>query len=197
MATEVVPAPVVRAHWLRTALGLLGSAAFGLLLGALLAAFLAIQFFGYKVVTVQSFSMEPALERGDLVVSRPVSIDDVKQGQIVLFMEGRDTRILVAHRAVGFINVTANIHNSQTGEDTAQKSRLIQTKGDANPTVDAQPVMASDLRGRLWFTIPKAGLILHRAPLQTVLLGIAAVTGVAWLAYELYRRKSGKRPGKA
>ena len=197
MATEAVQVHAVRAHWLRIGLGVLGSAAFGLLLGGLLAAFIAIQFFGYKVVTVPSFSMEPALERGDLIVSRPVSMDDVKQGQIVLFMEGRDTRLLVAHRGAGVMNVTTNIHNSHTGEDAVQKSRLLQTKGDANPTADAQPVAASDLRGRLWFTIPKLGLILDRVPLQTVLLGIAAVTGVAWLAFELYRRRARKRAGQA
>src|SRR3990172_8502033 len=148
MATQAAPISATRAHWLHIALGVLGSAAFGLLLGGLLAAFIATQFFGYKVMTVQSFSMEPALERGDLIVSRPVSIDDVKQGQIVLFMEGQRTRLLVAHRVAGFVNVTTNIHDSQTGEDTVEKSRLLQTKGDANSTVDAQAVAASDLRDR-------------------------------------------------
>ena len=197
MATQAEPVSATRAQRLQIALGVLGSAAFGLLLGGLLVAFLAIQFFGYKVVTVRSFSMEPALERGDLVVSQPVNIDDVKQGQVVLFMEGQRTRLLVAHRVAGFVNVTTNIHNSQTGEDTVQKSRLLQTKGDANPAVDAQAVAASDLRGRLWFTIPKVGLILDRIPLQTVLLGIAAATGIAWLAYELHRRRTREQEGQA
>src|SRR3990170_4454672 len=197
MATQAAPVSATRAHWLQIALGVLGSAALGLLLGGLLAAFIATQFFGYKVMTVQSFSMEPALERGDLIVSRPVSIDDVKQGQVVLFREGQRTRLLVAHRVAGFVNVTTNIHDSQTGEDTVQKSRLLQTKGDANPAVDAQAVAASDLRGRLWFTIPKVGLILDRIPLQTVLFGIAAAAGIAWLAYELHRRRTRKQAGQA
>jgi len=35
------------------ALGVLGSAAFGLLIGSLLAGFVAVQFFGYKVVTTR------------------------------------------------------------------------------------------------------------------------------------------------
>ncbi len=195
MGTVSIVARLARLPSLPTVLGVLASAGFGLLIGGLLAALLAMQVFGYHAVTVQSFSMEPALQRGDLIVSQPVNIDDVKRGQVVLFMEGQDTRILVAHRVAGFVNVTTNIHNSQTGEDTVQKSRLLQTKGDANPTVDAQPVAASDLRGRLWFTTPKVGLILDRVPLQAVLLGMAAATGIAWLAFELWQRRSRKRGG--
>jgi signal peptidase len=195
MVRTRIVARLARLPSLPTVLGVLASAGFGLLMGGLLAALLATQVFGYHVVTVQSFSMEPALERGDLIVSQPVNIDDVKQGQVVLFMEGQETRILVAHRVAGFVNVTTNIHNSETGEDTVQESRLLQTKGDANPTVDAQAVAASDLRGRLWFTIPKVGLILDRVPLQTLLLSVAAVTGIAWLAFELWQRRSRRRGG--
>ena len=186
---------LARVSSLPSVMGVLASTAFGLLIGGLLAALLAIQVFGYHVVTVQSFSMEPALERGDLIVSRPVNIDDVKQGQVVLFMEGRDTRILVVHRVAGLINLRTNINNTTTGEVTTEETRLLRTKGDANPTEDAQPVAASDLRGRLWFTIPNAGLIVDRVPVQTVLLGVAAATGIAWLAFELYRHRAGKGAG--
>jgi signal peptidase len=178
-----------------TVLGLLSSASFGLLIGGLLAALLAVQVFGYKVVTVQSYSMEPALRRGDLVVARPVHIDDVKQGQIVLFEEGRDVRFIAAHRVVGFINLRTNINNTTTGEVTTQESRLLRTKGDANAAEDAQPVDASRLRGRLWFTVPKASLILDRVPLQTVLVGVAGLAGAGWLVFELHQRLGRRKAG--
>jgi len=189
---------VARLPWappLSTVLGLLASAAFGLLIGGLLAALLAVQVFGYKVVTVQSSSMEPALSRGDLVVARPVRIDDVNQGQVVLFEEGRDVRFIAAHRVVGFINLRTNINNTTTGEVTTQESRLLRTKGDANATEDAQPVDASRLRGKLWFTVPKAGLILDRVPLQTVLLGVAGLAAAGWLLFELHQRLARRKAG--
>jgi signal peptidase len=189
MTTDSAAAPTrtINVPW-KTALGLLGSAAFGLTIGALLAAFIAIQFFGYKVATVQSFSMEPTLDRGDLIVSRPVSIMDVKAGQVILFEEGTQVRLLVAHRVDGVMSVTTNVNNTTTGQVTTQHSRVLRTKGDANPSPDAAPVDATRLRGRLWFTLPKIGLVLHRVPLQAVLLGVAAATAIAWVGYELQRR---------
>ncbi len=187
MSSQAVATAAPRTHRVSIALGVLGSAAFGLFIGSLLAGFVAVQFFGYKVVTVQSNSMEPALERGDVIISRPVNINDVEAGQVVLFMEGERTRILVAHRAVGFINLTINVHDSKTGEDTQEHQRLLQTKGDANPTQDAQPVSPQDVRGQLWFTIPGAGFVLDRVPLQVVLLGLAAATAILWAGYEVAR----------
>ena len=186
---------LARVSSLPTVMGVLASAAFGLLIGGLLAALLAIQVFGYHVLTVQSDSMEPALTRGDLIATRPVAIEDVQPGQIVLFEEGSDVRFLAAHRVTGLINLRTNVNNTTTGEVTTQETRLLRTKGDANPTEDAQAVEASRLRGRLWFTIPKVGLILNQVPLQAVLLGMAAATGIAWLAFELNRHRAGKGAG--
>lgn len=197
MTTQSAAAPTrtINLPW-KTAFGLLGSVAFGLTLGALLAVLLAVQFFGYRIATVQSFSMEPTLDRGDLIFARPVSINDVKVGQIILFEEGTQVRLLVAHRVDGVTNVTTNLSNTATGEVTTQHSRLLRTKGDANPTADADSVDASRLRGKVWFTVPKIGLVLHRVPLQAVLLVVAAGSGLAWLAYEL-RRRGHRSPGDA
>jgi signal peptidase len=198
MAIEAVAAPTPRRLRVEVALGVLGSAAFGLLVGTLLAALLATQFFGYRILTVESFSMEPALRRGDVIVSRPANIADIKVGQIALFEQGQVTRILVAHRVTGFVNATVNIHNSETGEDTQEHQRLLQTKGDANTAADGNAVSAVDLRGRLWFTIPRIGVILNKIPLQVVLLGVAAGTGALWAVYELARarRRRNESPGE-
>jgi signal peptidase I len=192
--TRVAVNPRTSVFALRLALGLVGSAAFGLLIGGLIAAWVAIQFFGYKVVTVQSFSMEPALHRGDLIVSRPIGINDVHDGQVILFEEGTKQQLLVAHRVQSITNVTTNITNSKTGEVTTEHSRLLRTQGDANATPDADPVDASRLRGKMWFSVPRVGLVLDRVPLQAVLLMVAAASGVAWIAYELLRRR-GRQPG--
>jgi signal peptidase I len=182
---------VARLAWvpsLSRVAGVLVAAAFGLALGGLLATLLAVHFFGYRIVTVQSGSMEPALSRGDVIFSRPVNINDVKVGQIILFDEGRDIHFIAAHRVVGFINLHTNITDSATGNVTTEDSKLLQTKGDANATQDANAVDASRLRGRVWFTIPGAGLVLDHIPLQMALFGVAGLAAACWLTLELYQR---------
>jgi len=195
MAAMRTAARLAWAPSLSTMTGVLASGAFGLLIGALLAALLAVRFFGYSVVTVQSGSMEPTLSRGDVIVARPVHIDDVQVGQVVLFEQGRDVSFIAAHRVAGFINLHTNINNTTTGEVSAQESRLLRTKGDANATEDAQPVDAARLRGRLWFTMPKAGLVFDHMPLQTILLGVAGLAAVGWFVFELHRRLGRRKPG--
>ena len=195
MAEMRTAARLAWAPSLSTMTGVLASGAFGLLIGALLAALLAVRFFGYSVVTVQSGSMEPTLSRGDVIVARPVHIDDVQVGQVILFEQGRDVSFIAAHRVAGFINLRTNINNTTTGEVTAQESRLLRTKGDANATEDAQPVDAARLRGRLWFTVPGAGLVLDHVPLQTVLFGVAGLAAAGWLVFEFHQRLRRRKPG--
>jgi signal peptidase len=147
----------------------------------------ATQFFGYRVIQVSSGSMEPFLNPGDLFVTRPVDIMDVEIGDVVLFKQGRDTLIPVAHRVVGAVTVRTIITDSATGEKTTQLSRLLRTQGDANDVPDTQYVDASRLEGLLWFRVPGAGRLFGSIGLQGGLLLVALAIGVAWGAFELAR----------
>lgn len=169
-------------------LGALGSIFFGLLIGGLLVGLLATQLFGYHVATIQSFSMKPALDRGDVIVTRPVSINDVKAGDIIVFEEGTQTKLLVAHRVYNVMPVTTRIENSTTGEVTESKSIMLRTKGDANSQPDDTFVTASNFKGKVMLTIPQAGFIAGDIPLQYVFLGIFVLTTISWAAYEGVRR---------
>lgn len=162
----------------------------GAAVGLLIVAALSLHMFGYRILTVQSNSMEPLLTRGDLAITRPAAVTDVDVGEVVLFEDGQSIRFLTLHRVVGVINLTTNIHNTTTGEVSAEHSRLLRTQGDANPSPDSMPVGADRLRGVLWFTVPRIGFVMDEVPLQTVLLGIAALTGALWAAYELLHRRA-------
>jgi len=171
----------------RTGIVVVAGVVSGLLLAGALVSLLATQVFGFQVIQVSSGSMGPVLRPGDLFVTRPVDIADVQIGDVVLFEQGRDTPILVAHRVHGIVNLRTTIHDAATGERTTQVSKMLQTKGDANPTPDAELVDADRLRGILWFRLPGAGRLFGSLDPRHGLILAALSIAVAWGIYEVVR----------
>ena len=108
--------------------------------------------FGFGLSVVQSGSMEPTFEVGDLIIV--TQSDDFEVGDIVVFQDGRS---LVVHRIVEI-----------DGEQ-------IITQGDANNTSDA-PMTARDIKGEVKPYIPKVGYVvdvIKSGPVTVILLGLA------------------------
>lgn len=187
LATEIRRGPA--ALTLRAVGGGAVSVLLGLLVGLIIVVFVATRFMGYRIATVQSFSMRPALDRGDLIVSRPVSISSAKPGEIILFEEGERQKLLVAHRVYNTIPVTTNVVNSTTGETSINHSMLLRTKGDANSEVDASVVDATTFKGRVILSVPRVGLVAGQVPLQSALFALTGVIGVAWITYEFRQHR--------
>src|SRR5690606_2120739 len=105
---------------------------------ALIVLALSITFFGFKLVRVQSSSMEPALSVGDLVLVRPVAPKDIKEGDIILFETNVGAQVM--HRVVGINSIITNVRTPE-GElvESNEKFRFL-TQGDANPNPDAGDV---------------------------------------------------------
>lgn len=168
--------------------GLLGIT-FGLALGAVVVAILATQFFGFKLVTISSASMEPELSIGELVVIRPASQEDVEDGDIIFFTGSGVDAIPTLHRVVGRNTVNTVLRNGD--EETTTSTYHFITKGDANERPDTTEVTPDHLEGELWFTVPfitnNGGL-----SLQTALIGVATALGIGWVSYELYNRMGKK-----
>lgn len=171
--------------------GLVGAIFAGLLVAALVLALIATQLLGYHAFAVASDSMAPTLHRGDLVVTRPVAVNTVNQGDIVAFLEGETTPLTVVHRVAGVIDVTVNTTDSKTGAKSTETSRLLLTKGDANPNRDGQAVEPDRFRGLVFIKVPSIGGVLGAALFQQIVLAVAILTAVAWVAYEVraLRRK--------
>ena len=74
--------------------------------------------FNYKPLVVLSGSMEPTLPTGSVIYYHPVEESDLKVGDIVTF-KLKDNKTLVSHRI------------------TSINNGIIQTKGDANNSVDS------------------------------------------------------------
>ena len=86
-----------------------------------------------------SGSMRPAMEVGDLAIIVKTSPEKVEVGDIIHFW--RDDAMVI-HR----------VHEIRTEGET-----LFITKGDANRAPDSDPILPSQIRGKLIYTIPKLG----------------------------------------
>ncbi len=100
---------------------------------------------GATAYTVLTSSMEPGLPAGSLAVVRPVDPAEVRTGDVITYQLKSGEPAVVTHRVVG------------VGE-TLEGELRVTTRGDANGT-DDDPVLAAQIRGRLWYQMPWLGYI--------------------------------------
>ena len=116
---------------------------------------------GYEVRIVQSGSMEPAISTGSVVVIQ--SREQYEVGDIITFGEDRTNSLPTTHRII---------------ETTVQEGSLaFITQGDANEDRDMRPVLVSEVRGKVLFSVPYIGFLLDfaRQPIGfALLIGIPA-----------------------
>lgn len=129
---------------------------------------------GGHTLTVLSGSMRPSLPVGSVLVDRPTPIGTLRVGEVITYATtdpGTGRAVLVTHR----ITAIASTPNG----------RVFTTKGDANRTVDSRPVLASQVRGTLWFGVPYLGRIrnflLNGAGLVMLGSGITLLLAIAVL----------------
>jgi len=121
-----------------------GNIILGLVLCAVLFAFLIPTAFSGSLAIVRSSSMEPAMPAGSLAVMLPVDAKDVKVGDIIAFDPPWDPNpdVTVSHRVIGVYY----------DEDI-----LFDTKGDATEDSDPYYIPALNVHGRVAFSIPYLG----------------------------------------
>jgi signal peptidase len=96
---------------------------------------------GFRPILVAGVSMEPTLKTGDVAVTRDVSADDVRVGDIIRF---RKENSHVLHRVV---------------QITSERGAVqFVTQGDANNTLD-EPVQGERLEGKVVLVVPKIGWV--------------------------------------
>ena len=95
---------------------------------------------GYKLVYIESGSMEPEIGTGSFIVIKQAGYDDVYDGDIITF-ETADG--FVTHRLIG---------EDATARERGESAFLI-TKGDANSIEDIDRLAPSDIRGRVVWII--------------------------------------------
>jgi|AGTN01.1.fsa_nt_gi signal peptidase I, archaeal type len=118
---------------------------------------------GWHINVVLSGSMEPAIHTGGIVVISPASANDIKVGDVIAFYKGN---IAVCHR----------VHSISD----AGRLEFI-TKGDADRTVDPDPVTPDSIFGRVVFSLPYIGYFIYfvRTPPGFIL----AILAIAWVLF--------------
>lgn len=126
---------------------------------------------GYKPVVVLSGSMEPAFPVGSILYYQPTAFENIAVGDAITFRLGEDS--LATHRVVG-IN---------------EEDQSFVTKGDNNPTEDANPVEFENVAGKaLPFAIPFAGHLVAHTQNWFAVLGMGAVILIGLLLPSLTKR---------
>ena len=97
---------------------------------------------GWQVNAVLSGSMEPELEVGSLVVTRPVEPESIVVGDIIVFRPVSVGENMITHRVIGI---------------GRSSSLYFETKGDASDMPDPFTVPAQNLIGKISFHVPYWG----------------------------------------
>lgn len=132
---------------------------------------------GAVPLAVRSSSMEPDMPAGSLIVVRPVDTRHLAAGDVITYQVRSGEPDLITHRIVA-------VQSSSTGETS------FVTKGDNNDSADPDPVVAEQVQGRLWYTVPLLGFVssaLHGGGSRWVVPAAA----VLLLFYSLYALTSG------
>jgi signal peptidase len=122
---------------------------------------------GAQLLVIQSQSMEPQIEMGSIVISRPVENPaNLEVGEAITFVSlgpfGDSSYI--THRIV-----------ERVGEGAEIRYR---TQGDASEEPDQVLIAPGDVVGRVWFSVPYAGFLAGaiRTPLgYALLVGLPAL----------------------
>ena len=124
----------------RLTLGVIGRAWLWFV-GGCLAITLVPILFGWRPYVVQSGSMEPRINVGDVILASPEDDPAALLGRVAVFTDPVFRDHPKAHRVIAI-----------------NDDRSLTTKGDANPTADTSPVPVSDVRGLARLLVAFVGL---------------------------------------
>ena len=120
----------------------------------------------YKILVVQSGSMEPAIKMGSVVVVKPAG--DYKIGEVITFGQATKTKAPTTHR-IADIKV-------------ADGQPIYITKGDVNNAPDQKEVSQKEVIGKVLFTVPYAGYAVDTAkkPIGFILIIVVPAVIISW-----------------
>lgn len=121
---------------------------------------------GYEVNVVLSNSMEPVYKTGDLLLIKPVMVNEIKVNDIISYKGSGNTNNVITHRVIG-IN---------------QDEQVFYTKGDANESQDSNPVAFNRLKGIVEINIPYLGYVygvIHSISTKIVLVSLLLIYIIA------------------
>lgn len=133
---------------------------------------------GYKLFTVQSGSMEPAIKLGSVVVIQPK--ENYQEGDIITFKKESERNVLNPRTTTTHRIIEVKQENNKI---------LYTTKGDANDSTDGTPVDKDLVLGKMLLAIPYLGYPVAFAKTQTGLILLVIIPAVIIIYGELLNVK--------
>lgn len=128
----------------------------------------------YDIGTVESGSMSPVLNPGDLVITaRPQG--EIKPGTIVIYNQDKE---VIIHRVV-------SVKNGQ-----------LRTKGDANENSDQWVVLTPETKGVYLFRIPYLGYLLTFMGSRFYWISVAIFFAALTVVYENKKKEKLRKGGE-
>ena len=166
----------------------LGQGLYWLLFTALIviAAFVALSAIdipeNYKLLSVQSGSMEPAIPIGSVLLTKPSSAYQVED--VITFRDIENPNYLITHRIV-------EVENLENGS-------LYVTKGDANEDADSERIEKDLVVGKVIWSLPLIGYVVSFARTQVglILLIVIPVTIIVYSEILAIKREFKKLSNK-
>ncbi|TFV78264.1 signal peptidase I [Blastococcus sp. CT_GayMR19] len=133
---------------------------------------------GYRTMTMLTASMSPAIDPGDVTIVTPLAVTDVTEGMVITYHIPIGEHQLVTHRVMSV-------------EQGTDGSVTVQTKGDANESIDPwKATLAGDTAYEVRAVVPEIGHVIHalRTPAVATALVYGAPALVAgWLLLSIWR----------
>jgi signal peptidase I len=137
---------------------------------------------GWRVLIVQSGSMEPTLKTGGVAFTRPIAINEIRQGDIISLKKvGSDT--IITHRVIDVVEGDGGL--------------WFQTKGDANKEPDQG--LTSQVKivnaQKVMFHVPSLGYtldFLNTSKGRMAMISIIGLIILGFILWEIYK-SSNKR----
>lgn len=128
----------------------------------------------YKILTVQSGSMEPSIKIGSVVIVQPAS--DYKTGDVITVSEPANRKVSLTHRI--------------TEVKERDGKTFYVTKGDANETPDSEERPKENVVGKVLFSIPYVGYPISFAKTRDGLVVLVIIPATIIVYSELLNIKN-------
>jgi signal peptidase I len=128
----------------------------------------------YKLLTVQSGSMEPSIKKGAVVVVKPAV--DYQKGDVITVVEPANPKVSLTHRIFEI-------------KEKDGKTFYV-TKGDANDTPDMEERPKENVVGKVLFSVPYVGYPVSFAKTQFGLIVLIIIPVIIIIYSELINIKN-------
>jgi signal peptidase len=139
---------------------------------------MTVKVFGFKPYTVLTRSMEPVINKDDMIFVRQFDLDEAEIGDIISFdadINYDGTMEVVTHY---IYSITDN------GDDTIIRTNRYYDD-DTEVVPDTWLLTQEDVHGSYWFKLPQVGLVTDflRSPfgIGTIIVNIGIITAIVYL----------------